>query len=97
ESISKKFTMFNTFGLPVRATLSVTFRGYNDLKFLLAKNPFRSLGHEKVYIVKGGETLSQIAWNVFQDPKLWREIADFNKIENPRKLQPGQVLRIPPI
>ena len=96
KSITKKFTMFNTFGLPVRATLSVTFHGYNELNFLLAKNPFRSLGHAKVYVVKEGETLSQIAWNVFQDPKLWREIADHNKIENPQKLQPGQVLRIPP-
>lgn len=96
QSITKKFTMFNTFGLPVRATLSVTFHGYNELKFLLAKNPFRSLGHEQVYIIKAGETLSQIAWNVFQDPNLWRDIADYNKIENPKELQPGQVLRIPP-
>jgi len=96
ESVTKKFTMFNTFGLPVRATLNVTFRGYNKLDFLLAKNPFRSLGHAKVYVVKGGETLSQIAWNVFQDPSLWRKIADHNKIENPIELQPGQVLRIPP-
>jgi len=49
-----------------------------------------------VYIIKAGETLSQIAWNVFQDPNLWRDIADYNKIENPKELQPGQVLRIPP-
>ena len=96
ESVTKKFTMFNTFGLPVRATLSVTFRGYNNLDFLLAKNPYRSLGHSKVYVVKDGDTLNRIAWEVFQDPTQWRKIADHNKIENPRKLQSGQVLRIPP-
>jgi hypothetical protein len=96
ENLTKRFTMFNSFGIPVRATLSVTFRGHNKLEYLLAKNPFRSLGHLKTYLVKQGETLSQIAWNVFQDSAQWRKIADFNKITNPRKLEPGQVLLIPP-
>jgi nucleoid-associated protein YgaU len=87
--------MFNKLGMPVRATLSVTFRGHNELDFLLAKNPFRSLGHSKTYIVKAGETISQIAYNVFHDAGKWRKISDHNKINDPRKLEPGQKLIIP--
>ena len=65
QSVTKRFTMFDTFGLPVRATLSVQFRGFNALNVLLAKNPFRSLGHSKTHTVKAGETLSQIAWQMY--------------------------------
>ena len=97
QSVTKKFTLFNSLGMPVRATLSVTFRGYNTLEFLLAKNPFRSLGHSKTYIVKDGETLSHIAWHVFQDASRWRVIARHNKLDNPKKLRPGQVPKIQPV
>lgn len=96
ENISKKFTLFNRLGLPLRATLSVTFRGHNELDYLLAKNPFRSLGHSKTYIVKQGETLSHIAWLVYQDASQWRKIADYNRIDNPGDLKSGQQLLIPP-
>lgn len=96
ESITKKFTMFNPLGMPVRATLSVTFRGYNELDVLLAKNPFRSLGHTKTYIVKDGDRLDHISWKVYDESGLWKKIADANNIENPRELESGRVLIIPP-
>ena len=97
ESLTKRFTMFSSLGMPVRATLSVTFHSYDTIEHHLARNPFRSLGHTKTYVVKEGETLSQIAWQVYQNPAAWRLIADQNRIENTRKLEPGQVLLIPPL
>jgi hypothetical protein len=97
EALSRNFTMFDSKGIPLRATVTVTFRGSNPLELLIAKNPFRSLDHERKHIVKAGETLSQIAWQEYQDASLWRLIAQENKIDNPRKLQAGQVLLVPPL
>jgi nucleoid-associated protein YgaU len=44
-----------------------------------------------------GETLGSIAAQEYNDPTLWRPIAEANGIDNPRRLTPGQVLAIPPL
>jgi len=45
--------------------------------------------------VRRGDTLNSIAARHYNDPCLWRPIATANGIHNPRRLTPGQVLRIP--
>jgi len=47
------------------------------------------------YIVQSGDRLSLIAKEVTGQSSTWREIAEFNSIDNPRNLQPGTVLAIP--
>lgn len=47
------------------------------------------------YEVKRGDRLSDIAIQFTGDQALWRAIADFNNIENPRKLREGALLQIP--
>jgi len=42
-----------------------------------------------------GESLSQVAGQVYRDPTLWRVIARANDIRDPRRLEPGRVLTIP--
>ncbi|HET7033015.1 MAG TPA: LysM peptidoglycan-binding domain-containing protein, partial [Casimicrobiaceae bacterium] len=46
----------------------------------------------QTYIVKQGDTLRAIATDHGVD---YRELAAFNNMENPNKIVPGQVLRIP--
>lgn len=97
ESVQQKFTLFNPKGIPLRATLSVTFREYKTLKDQL-KNPARgSADHTKRRIVQRGDTLSGIAAEEYTDPGAWRRIAEVNDIVNPRQLAPGTVLAIPPL
>lgn len=93
ESVSKKFTMFLSDGTPVRATLSVAFKEYvsDDLR----SHPQHSTDHAKQYAVERGDTLCSIAAREYGDPAEWRRIADENRIDNPRELQPGQVLLLP--
>lgn len=97
EAISQNFTMFTPQGIPVRATVDVTFLRSNLIETLIALNPFRSLDHERKHIVRQGETLSGIAWEEYQDAGKWRLIAKRNQVADPRKLQPGHVLLIPPL
>jgi nucleoid-associated protein YgaU len=50
---------------------------------------------ERTHVVVKGETLAQIAKLYYGDPKRWPEIAERNKITDPRTLQIGQHLSIP--
>lgn len=54
-------------------------------------------GHRKTYVVKAGDTLSEIAArkDVYGDSSKWKKIATANKIRDPKKLKTGQHLRIP--
>jgi hypothetical protein len=99
ESVRQRFTLFNPQGVPLRATLSVTFREYRELKELL--KDLESPDHSKQRVVRRGETLSSIAAEEYRNPALWRVIADHpanaGMIGNPRRLAPGAVLEIPPL
>jgi nucleoid-associated protein YgaU len=97
ESIQQKFTLFNPLGIPLRATLSVTFREYKTLKEQLEELKLESADHTKRRVVQRGDTLSRIAAEEYKDPREWRHIADANNITKPRQLVPGTVLVIPPL
>jgi hypothetical protein len=100
ESVQQQFDLFSPAGTPLRARLSVTFREYKTLEEQIAELKLESSDHTKERIVKEGETLSQIAAEEYRDPALWRLIATHaenrGKIDNPRRLRAGIVLRIPP-
>jgi nucleoid-associated protein YgaU len=99
ESVQQKFTLFSPLGIPLRATLSVTFREYKTLDDQIAELNLRSADHTKRYVVQAGDTLSRIAAQVYRDPRAWRAIADQNAalVTNPRRLRPGIELEIPPL
>jgi nucleoid-associated protein YgaU len=94
--------MFDRGGVPVRATVSVSFKGHR----ILEEESAGAQGGEsegsgsgqrtKTHQVTQGDTLWDIAGAEYGDPQQWRRIADANGIENPRTLQAGQVLTIPP-
>ena len=96
ESISEEFNLFSPDGIPLRAKLNVTFREAWTITQLLAAPPLHSADRTTLYTVRGGETLSQIAYRQYADATAWRPIADANDLPNPRLLQPGMVLTIPP-
>jgi hypothetical protein len=99
ESVQEKFTLFNPLGIPLQATLSVTFREYKTLEEQIAELNLQSSDHTKRRVVQRGDTLSRIAAEEYNDPREWRRIADANEdvVENPRRLVPGTVLVIPPL
>ena len=98
ESVTQKFTLFDPDGIPLRATLSVTFREYKTLQEQLKELNLQSADHTKRHIVVQGETLAGIAAREYGDPALWRVIADENAgIGNLRRLAPGLELSLPPL
>ena len=61
------------------------------------RQPRRGSFPAQTYTVIAGETLSSIAATLWQEPRLWRRVAEANAIDNPRLIQPGQVLVVPAI
>jgi nucleoid-associated protein YgaU len=55
-------------------------------------------GGEQTHTVAKGDTLSHIAKKYYRRPSLWRLIYEANRdqLDNPDRIRPGQVLRIPP-
>ena len=94
--VSKKFTMFRSDGIPVRATLSVTFNEYRT-EISSREKHRESSDWTKTYTIKQGDSLWAIAAREYGDPAFWRPIADKNRIENPRLLEIGREILIPPL
>jgi LysM repeat protein len=97
ESLKQQFTLFTSDGMPVRAKVSVSFKEYELPKDEQQREPRRSSYPAQTYTVREGDTLSGIAAAVWNDPSKWRKLADVNDISNPRVLEPGQPLIVPPI
>lgn len=94
KQLTTTFSRFLADGTPVRATLNCTFEEWQSPEQKQKKeNPI----DDPIRIVRRGETLSSIAAEEYNDPSLWRIIARENRIDNPRKLTPGQSLTVPPL
>jgi len=96
-SISQKFTLFRYDGIPVRATLDVTFLQAKEKGKYPGQNP-TTVGRPgyKRRVVKEGDTIDWIAFDEYNDSAMWRFIAETNNLDNPLLLRPGQVLAIAP-
>lgn len=97
ENVSRKYTFFNSDGIPLRATVTVVLREYKTPAEQLVELNLRSSDHTRVHVVQEGETLPQIAYQAYQDPARWRVIADHNRLLNPREVTPGMLLHLPPV
>ena len=95
ESLKQTFVLFHADGTPARAKLTVSFLEFTLPEEELEENEPHSPDRTKAYIVKSGDTVSGIAGMFYRDPRQWRAIAEANKIEDPRVLAAGAVLRIP--
>lgn len=93
KQLTQRFTLFETTGRPIRATLTAIF-----LEFLDPEDNLRETDPElTTRIVKRGDTLCAIAADVYRDPARWRIIAEANGLDDPRRLEIGRSLTIPRI
>jgi nucleoid-associated protein YgaU len=97
EKVSGKYTMFLFNGIPVRATLNVTFKEYATLSEQLSGVKLSSSDKTKIVTTQQGDMLWQLAAKQYGDPGLWRNIADANNIDDPLAIEAGIELNIPSI
>lgn len=95
ESLNVTYVLFTPEGIPLRAKLSLSLKEYRPVEIQIKENPTASPNFDKTYVVQRGDTLSSIAFAVYRDASVWRNIAENNQIQDPRSLHPGQVLQLP--
>lgn len=96
-NLSQKFTLFLASGIPVRATMDLTFEprlSDKDASALSNRSASR-----KFWTVAAGDRLDLVAYRTLDDPANWRAIANFNNISDPltfpRGVEKGRRLVIP--
>jgi nucleoid-associated protein YgaU len=96
DSLNKSFTRFLPNGVPVRARVNVTFKECKPSDYRRELKP-ESTDKTKAWTVTEGDTLWLIASEEYGDSSHWRTIADANDIDNPRAVEPGESLELPPL
>jgi len=97
ESVKQKFTLFSPEGVPLRATLTVSFREHKTLCQQLDELQLSSPDRTHVHVLQQGETLAAVSNQYYDTPVDWRSVAIKNGIDDPRRLTPGTFLNVPPL
>lgn len=97
EKLARKVTVFHPDGTPARATLTVSFKEYRTLRQQLEDPRRESADKTKRRVVVGREQLWAIAAREYDDATQWVRIARANDLDDPRDIQPGDWLQLPPI
>jgi nucleoid-associated protein YgaU len=94
-SATQTYVMFRPDGVPVRARLQVSFSEFRSVDLEAKQVKRETSDYTKTYVVGQGEDLSAIAAREYGTPALWRAIALYNQLDDPRALSVGQTLSIP--
>lgn len=96
-SLSINYTMFKSDGSPLRAKASVSFKQYQSPTQVTtnAGNNSPDMTHE--IVIKAGDTLPALSYNVYGDSSQYLKVAAFNKLDNFRYLMPGTKVYFPPL
>jgi nucleoid-associated protein YgaU len=95
KQVSAKYTMFTPTGVPIRATVNVSFEEVPANP--PGTNPTSGgAAGRRSHIVTDGDTLHSIAWAEYGDASLWRGLAATNDIDDPLRVVPGASVLIPP-
>jgi hypothetical protein len=92
---NQKFLLFLDDGRPVRARITASFTEFIDPEHEARQVKRETADFTKHHTVLQGETIIAIAFKYYSDPTLWRPIALFNRLDDPRALAAGQPLLIP--
>jgi nucleoid-associated protein YgaU len=94
-SVAQRFTMFLESGVPVRAQLEVSFAEYINDRLEAKEVKRQTADYSKLHTVTEGDSLPLIAWREYGRATAWRPIALRNDIDDPRRLEVGEVLVLP--
>lgn len=97
EKVGRKTNLFRPDGTPARATLSVSFREFKPRSREAPQVRPESPDKTKRRQVSAAESIWLIADKEYGDPRFWRVIAAASEVDEPRALQPGDWLRLPPL
>ncbi|MDJ0703319.1 MAG: LysM peptidoglycan-binding domain-containing protein [Leptolyngbyaceae cyanobacterium MO_188.B28] len=91
------YTLFAPDGKPLRAKLSATFLGHTAPQYRNAemKKGSPDITHERK--IMGGDTLPLMAYDIYDDPTYYLQVAKANGLVNFRRLKTNTNMRFPPV
>jgi len=97
ESIALDYTMFKPTGEPLRARVTLGIVGWMSATESALRANLSSPDLSHLVEVTAGDTLPLLCNRIYNDPSYYREVARINNLTGFRKLEPGMVLRFPPL
>lgn len=91
------YKLFNPDGQPIRAVVRVKFKGSIEEKKRAAQEDRQSADLTHRRVVKPADTLPFMCFQVYGDPRHYLLVADFNGLDDFRRLTVGQALLFPPL
>lgn len=97
KSASIAYKLFKSDGVPLRAVVSATFTDSSDdqTRVALAQDQSPDLTH--VRLIKAGDTLPALCYEIYGDPLRYLQVADANGLDDFRRLAPGTRVVFPPL
>jgi hypothetical protein len=97
KSATVVYKLFSPKGEPLRAVITASFGENSDDKTseAVAKNKSPDLTHLR--LVKGGDNLPGMCFQIYGDPRYYLEVARANRIDDFRRLEPGRKIFFPPL
>lgn len=97
KSASIAYKLFKPDGIPLRAVITANFTDNSDDRTsqAIAQNESPDLTHLR--LVKAGDTLPSLCYEIYGDPNYYLEVARANQITNFRNLTPGSKVFFPPL
>jgi hypothetical protein len=96
-AVELTYKLFKADGTPIRAVAKVTFKSSIEEEKRTAKEDKQSPDLTKVRMVKRGDTLPHLCFQMYGDPRYYLQVAASNQLANFRNLIPGTKLIFPPI
>ncbi|WP_437316190.1 CIS tube protein [Sorangium sp. So ce385] len=97
KSASIAYKMFQSDGVPLRAVITASFADNSDDQTRVAMAQDQSPDLTHVRLVKAGDSLPLLCYQIYGDPRLYLKVAAANGIDDFRSLVPGTRLRFPPL
>lgn len=96
-SSSITYTLFDSYGIPLRAKIHATFIARTGSKLNQIANMFSSPDLTHSRLVQEGDLLPLMVYNEYKNQDYYLQVARSNKLKNFRRLEAGTTLNLPPI
>ena len=97
EALKANYTLFKPSGEPLRAKIDLSFTAYKSIEETFRGASLESPDLTHLVEVKAGDTLPMLCYQIYKDSSYYLAVARLNQLHNFRQLQPGQLLRFPPL